>query len=88
MVDFSHANSEKKFKNQLLVGDEIARQIATGAGKIFGVMVESNINEGNQPVAALESLKYGVSITDGCINWEDTQTLLKKLAKSVAAVNA
>ena len=88
MVDFSHANSQKKFKNQMLVGDEIARQISKGSDKIFGVMIESNINEGNQPVGPLDSLEYGVSITDSCINWEDTETLLKTLAQAVHSKNA
>ncbi len=88
MVDFSHANSEKKFKNQMLVGDEIARQIGAGSDKIFGVMIESNINEGSQPVGALESLKYGVSITDSCIGWEDTEILLKTLAQAVQKRNS
>ena len=88
MVDFSHANSEKKFKNQLLVGDEIARQISSGSDKIFGVMIESNINEGAQPIGPLESLKYGVSITDSCIGWDDTETLLKTLAKAVQKRNS
>jgi 3-deoxy-7-phosphoheptulonate synthase len=87
MVDFSHANSEKQFKNQLKVGSDVAEQIASGSKKIFGVMIESNINEGNQPVGPLESLKYGVSITDSCINWEDTETLLKTLAQSVRTKN-
>ncbi|HIF48040.1 3-deoxy-7-phosphoheptulonate synthase [Candidatus Thioglobus sp.] len=87
MVDFSHANSEKQFKNQLKVGSDVAEQIASGSKKIFGVMIESNINEGNQPVGPLESLKYGVSITDSCINWEDTETLLKTLAQSVRTQN-
>ncbi len=87
MVDFSHANSEKQFKNQLKVGSDVAEQIASGSQKIFGVMIESNINEGNQPVGPLESLKYGVSITDSCINWEDTETLLKTLAQSVRTKN-
>ncbi|MBC8493336.1 MAG: 3-deoxy-7-phosphoheptulonate synthase [bacterium] len=87
MVDFSHANSQKKFKNQMLVGDEIARQISNGSDKIFGVMIESNINEGNQSVGPLESLEYGVSITDSCINWEDTETLLKILAQAVQTKN-
>lgn len=88
MVDFSHANSEKKFKNQLNVGDDIAAQITKDPSSIFGVMIESNINEGNQAVAPLKSLKYGVSITDGCISWEDTDILLKKLAKSVQNARA
>ncbi len=88
MVDFSHANSEKKFKNQMLVGEEISRQISSGSDKIFGVMIESNINEGAQPVGPLESLEYGVSITDSCIGWDDTETLLKTLAQAVQDKNS
>ncbi|NBQ34127.1 MAG: 3-deoxy-7-phosphoheptulonate synthase [Gammaproteobacteria bacterium] len=83
MVDFSHANSQKQFKNQLKVGEDIAKQIENGSEDIFGVMIESNINEGNQAVGPLETLEYGVSITDSCINFSDTEILLRKLAKSV-----
>ena len=88
MVDFSHANSQKQFKNQLSVGDDIAAQISSGSQDIFGVMIESHLNEGNQAVGPLESLKYGVSITDSCIGWEDTENLLKTLAQSVQKRNA
>ena len=88
MVDFSHANSQKQFKNQLLVGDDIAEQISQGSQDIFGVMIESHINEGNQPVGPLESLQYGVSITDSCIGWKDTENLLKTLAQAVQKRNA
>ena len=83
MIDFSHANSEKKFKNQLNVGADVASQIENGSESIFGVMIESHLNEGNQKVGPLASLKYGVSITDGCIGWNDTEELLRALAKSV-----
>ena len=88
MVDFSHANSEKQFKNQLKVGANIASQIEEGSESIFGVMIESHINEGNQKIGPLASLKYGVSITDSCIGWEDTETLLRDLARSVKARNS
>jgi len=88
MVDFSHANSQKQFKNQLLVGEDIANQIITGSDEIFGVMIESHINEGNQSVGPLESLEYGVSITDSCIGWDDTENLLKTLAQAVQKRNA
>jgi 3-deoxy-7-phosphoheptulonate synthase len=87
MVDFSHANSQKQFKNQLLVGKDIASQISAGSDEIFGVMIESHINEGNQPVGPLESLQYGVSITDSCIGWGDTENLLKTLAQAVQKRN-
>ncbi|MEK9778546.1 MAG: 3-deoxy-7-phosphoheptulonate synthase [Gammaproteobacteria bacterium] len=88
MVDFSHANSQKQFKNQLKVGEDIAKQIENGSEDIFGVMIESNINEGNQAVGPLETLEYGVSITDSCINFSDTEILLRKLAKSVNIRNS
>lgn len=87
MIDFSHANSGKKFKNQLLIGAYIAGQIGSGNENIFGVMIESNIFEGKQAVAPLKDLKYGVSITDACIGWSDTQALLKTLAEAVRKKN-
>ena len=87
MVDFSHANSEKQFKNQLKVGADVASQIESGSESIFGVMIESHLNEGNQKVGPLSSLKYGVSITDSCIGWNDTEELLRALAKSVKIRN-
>ncbi len=87
MVDFSHANSQKKFKNQIKVGDDVAKQISSGSEQISGVMIESHLHEGSQSVGALKSLKYGVSITDGCIGWSDTEKLLKTLAKAVQKRN-
>lgn len=87
MVDFSHANSQKKFKNQLKVGKDVAEQISQGSDAIFGVMIESNIHEGKQAVAPLKSLKYGVSITDGCLSLENTETLLKTLAQAIQKTN-
>jgi len=87
MIDFSHANSEKQFKNQLKVGADVASQIEHGSESIFGVMIESHLNEGNQKVGPLSSLKYGVSITDSCIGWNDTEELLRALAKSVKIRN-
>ena len=80
MVDCSHDNSQKQFKNQLIVGKDISNQIEKGCNDIFGVMIESNLNEGRQEIGPLKSLKYGVSITDACINWEDSEKLLKILA--------
>lgn len=88
MVDFSHANSEQNFKNQLKVGDDIAVQISDPNSPIFGVMIESHLNEGKQAVAPLATLKYGVSITDGCIGWDDTEKLLKTLAKAKKATTS
>ncbi|KAJ5676067.1 hypothetical protein N7462_008964 [Penicillium macrosclerotiorum] len=87
MVDCSHGNSEKNHKNQPKVAAVLAEQIAAGETAIMGVMIESNINEGNQkvPPEGKAGLKYGVSITDACIHWEDTESVLEVLAKSVRA---
>ncbi|KAJ5440146.1 Phospho-2-dehydro-3-deoxyheptonate aldolase AMT16 [Penicillium daleae] len=87
MVDCSHGNSEKNHKNQPKVAAVLSEQIAAGETAIMGVMIESNINEGNQkvPPEGKAGLKYGVSITDACINWEDTETTLETLAQAVRA---
>ncbi|KAL2001207.1 hypothetical protein VTN02DRAFT_2111 [Thermoascus thermophilus] len=85
MVDCSHGNSNKNHKNQPLVAAALAEQIAAGETAIMGVMIESNINEGNQkvPPEGKAGLKYGVSITDACIGWEDTEAVLETLAQAV-----
>lgn len=85
MVDCSHGNSEKNHKNQPKVAKALGEQIATGETGIMGVMIESHINEGNQkvPQEGKSGLKYGVSITDACIGWEDTESVLADLASAV-----
>lgn len=83
MVDASHANSRKQPARQIDVTNDIATQIARGNNDIFGVMLESNLVEGRQNVVAGEPLTYGQSITDACINWEDTELLLKTLSQAV-----
>lgn len=83
MIDFSHANSSKQFKKQMEVGDDVCGQLVQGEQAIVGVMVESNLVEGNQSLDADEPLVYGQSVTDACIGWEDTEILLRKLANSV-----
>ncbi len=83
MVDFSHANSSKQFKRQMVVAEDIAGQVAAGEQAIFGVMVESHLVEGRQDYIEGESLCYGQSITDACIGWEDTEALLATLNQSV-----
>ncbi|KAJ5104162.1 hypothetical protein N7532_004691 [Penicillium argentinense] len=87
MVDCSHGNSEKNHKNQPKVAAVLGEQIAAGETAIMGVMIESNINEGNQkvPPEGKAGLKYGVSITDACIGWEDTESTLETLAQAVRA---
>ncbi len=86
MVDFSHANSNKDFKNQPKVAHNIAGQIGRGEQGICGVMIESHLVEGNQNGEGkkLEELTYGQSITDACINWETTEDVLHELAAAVA----
>ncbi|KZF26818.1 DAHP synthase [Xylona heveae TC161] len=85
MVDCSHGNSEKNHNNQPKVAKVLADQITKGETGIMGVMIESNIHEGNQKVGpdGKDGLKYGVSITDACIGWEDTQRVLETLAVAV-----
>ena len=85
MIDCSHGNSNKDHRNQKLVLDEIALQINSGNKSIIGVMLESNLEEGNQPIPDdLSDLKYGVSITDACIDWSTTETLLREFAGSLS----
>ena len=84
MIDFSHANSKKQFKNQMLVCDDVSKQIAQGNDNIFGVMVESHLVEGRQDLVNGEAKTYGQSITDACIGWQDTEKLLAQLNEAVA----
>jgi 3-deoxy-7-phosphoheptulonate synthase len=86
MIDCSHGNSNKNHENQGLVLEEIAKQIEGGNRSIIGVMIESNLNEGNQPIPDdLSDLSYGVSVTDACISWESTEELLRSFAKRISA---
>ncbi len=79
MVDCSHANSNKDYRRQPEVVDSVVEQLTNGGDAIFAVMIESHLNEGKQALGAGE-LAYGVSITDGCIGWDDTVAQLDKLA--------
>ena len=87
MIDCSHDNSKKDIRNQPIVLDSVAQQIEAGEHSIIGVMIESNINEGKQSMPSdglgKKSLKYGVSITDGCVSWETTVAMLTKLSRAV-----
>lgn len=83
MIDFSHANSRKQYKRQLIVGRDVASQISRGDFRIMGVMIESFLVEGKQNANTDQPLTYGQSITDACIGWEDTVTLLEQLAEAV-----
>jgi 3-deoxy-7-phosphoheptulonate synthase len=84
MIDFSHANSSKQFKRQIDVGADVASQVAGGERRIVGVMIESHLHEGRQDLKPGAKLASGVSITDACIAWHDTEPLLRRLAQSVA----
>ena len=88
MIDCSHANSQKDHRRQVEVSAEIGRQVAAGEQRIVGVMVESHLVEGRQdlkPGMNLASLNYGQSITDACISWEASVSLLEDLAAAVRA---
>ncbi|WP_294614330.1 3-deoxy-7-phosphoheptulonate synthase [uncultured Gilliamella sp.] len=85
MIDCSHANSNKDYRNQPLVADTIIKQIAQGNNSIIGVMIESNLFEGNQSSEQpKENFKYGVSVTDACISWETTEELLRNMNHTLA----
>ncbi|WP_369601053.1 3-deoxy-7-phosphoheptulonate synthase [Hahella sp. SMD15-11] len=84
MIDASHGNSGKDYRNQSGVLASVRTQLAHGA-PIMGVMVESFIEEGRQDLTNRDALRYGQSITDACIGWEQTRTELSRLAEVVAA---
>jgi 3-deoxy-7-phosphoheptulonate synthase len=91
MIDLSHANSSKKFERQIEVGADVAGQIAAGDAGIIGVMIESHLEAGRQDLAPGQTkadLKYGVSITDACLGWTQTEPLLQSLAEAVRARRA
>ena len=83
MIDASHANSSKKPENQPAVCDDIARQLEAGDSRIVGVMVESHLVGGRQDLVAGQTLVYGQSITDGCIDWDASEKVLQRLAQAV-----
>ncbi|MCW9055539.1 MAG: 3-deoxy-7-phosphoheptulonate synthase [Gammaproteobacteria bacterium] len=86
MIDCSHGNSNKDYRRQPLVAADILRQILDGNQSIIGIMLESHLHEGNQSSEqAVENMQYGVSITDACINWETTETLLRDLSEKLAS---
>jgi 3-deoxy-7-phosphoheptulonate synthase len=85
MVDFSHGNSRKQYQLQMEVCDSVAAQLAGGEERIVGVMVESHLVEGRQDLSPDQPLTYGQSITDACINWDDSLKVLDTLAAAVRA---
>lgn len=87
MIDCSHANSSKKPELQPSVVDDATQQILNGNRSIVGLMIESNINAGNQKIPQdLSQLEYGVSVTDGCIDWETTEKSLTDMANKLRNV--
>ena len=85
MVDCSHANANKDHNRQVTVLDSITQQIEAGSRHILGVMIESHLVEGKQPIPEdLSQLTYGQSITDACVNFETTAEMLHKLANAIA----
>ena len=83
MIDCSHANSQKDHQRQVEVANVIAEQIAQGNENIMGVMIESHLVAGRQNVEEGKGLTYGQSVTDACINWDDSVKMLNDLAASV-----
>jgi 3-deoxy-7-phosphoheptulonate synthase len=83
MIDFSHGNSSKDPQKQAEVGHDVSRQIAGGENRVFGIMVESHLKAGRQDLVPGKALTYGMSITDGCLGWDDSRALLEELAEAV-----
>jgi 3-deoxy-7-phosphoheptulonate synthase len=83
MIDCSHANSGKDYKLQRKVCEEIATQVAGGEDRIIGVMVESHLVEGRQDLVPGKPLRFGQSITDACLGWDDSVAALETLAEAV-----
>lgn len=83
MIDCSHDNSLKDYRRQRGVIENVALQLAGGELGILGVMIESYLREGKQPLAC--PLEYGVSITDGCLGWEDTEQQLQRLYQAMGS---
>jgi 3-deoxy-7-phosphoheptulonate synthase len=84
IIDCSHANSHKDPTRQRAVLADVAQQIHNGNRLITGVMLESFLHEGNQEIVTREALKYGVSVTDKCIGWEETEELIHSFAETVS----
>jgi len=83
MVDCSHANSAKKPERQAEVLAALGAEIAGGRTSLRGFMLESHLFGGSQTVGPLATLKYGVSVTDGCLGWDETEKALRELHRAV-----
>ena len=85
MIDCSHANSAKAHERQVVVAGDVAARIARGERRVLGVMIESHLESGRQDLRPGIPLKRGVSITDACIGWAQTEDVLGELAAAVRA---
>jgi 3-deoxy-7-phosphoheptulonate synthase len=83
MIDCSHANAGKEYRRQMDVARDIAAQLTAGERRIIGAMVESHLVEGRQELAKGAPLRFGQSITDPCLGWDDSVALLETLADAV-----
>lgn len=83
VIDCSHANSSKQHLRQIAVAEDVAAQVAAGEQRIAGVMLESHLHEGRQDIVPGQPLQPGVSVTDACISFEQTQPVLRTLADAV-----
>ncbi|MDR4492934.1 MAG: 3-deoxy-7-phosphoheptulonate synthase [Nitrospirales bacterium] len=88
LVDCSHGNSEKDHTRQVSVARSVVNQFTNGQSAIMGLLVESNLKPGNQKWEAGKPLEWGVSITDACIGWEETEQLLDELAETIQKSSA
>lgn len=85
MIDFSHANSQKQHRKQIEVASDVAGQLVAGCQEVVACMIESNLVEGKQAVQDRDLLVYGQSITDACIDFEQTRGVITQLAEAVVA---
>ena len=85
-IQIKDKNSSKKFENQVHVWNNILEQKKNGNKNIIGMMLESNLFEGSQKLTDPKDLKYGVSITDECLGWQDTEDLLLNAAQSLKSL--
>ncbi|NOT97390.1 MAG: 3-deoxy-7-phosphoheptulonate synthase, partial [Nitrospira sp.] len=88
MIDCSHDNSSKDHKRQGLVARDVIKQFRDGRQSIMGLMIESNLNPGKQTWKEGISLAHGVSITDACLGWDETEALLNELADTIVTKSA
>ena len=83
IIDCSHANSKKDHTKQGAVAKDVASQIHSGSNLIAGIMLESYLGAGNQKLTDPAKLEYGVSVTDKCMSWEETETVIKQFAETI-----